>query len=177
MITRRIRVLTMAVSAIALGATGLHLHGQTVPAQTPAAAAPRSPVRTGGTGKVSGVVKDDTGGVIPGASVALSNGIGILQTVQSGADGTYTFPGVAPGTYTVSATYSGLGQKAPTALTVAAGQSATGNITMILQEQCHRTGSQAGRPGCTAGRSRRLAGRLGSAGRPIGRSGRKSDFY
>ncbi len=87
------------------------------------------------TGTVRGTVKDDTGGVIPGAVVTLANQTGTIQTVNSGADGTYVFRGVPPGSYTVSATYAGLQQEGSIAVNVVASQSAPGNIVMTVQTQ------------------------------------------
>ena len=95
----------------------------------------RPGTRSGATGIVQGAVKDDTGGVIPGAVVTLANPTGTVQTVNSGADGTYAFRGVPPGSYTVSATYAGLQQEGTIAVNVAAGQSAPGNIVMTVQTQ------------------------------------------
>ncbi len=86
-------------------------------------------------GNVRGTVKDDTGGVIPGAVVTLANPSGTIQTVKSGGDGSYVIRGVPPGNYTVSATYSGLQQEGVIAVTVAPGQAAAGNITMTPQTQ------------------------------------------
>ena len=61
-------------------------------------------------GTVQGTVKDATGGIIRGASVTLATDSGTVQTVDSGQDGTYTFRNVAPGNYTVSATFKKLFQ-------------------------------------------------------------------
>lgn len=121
------RLVFTAILAVLLAlAESRPVAGQTV--------APRA-ARSGPSGTITGAVKDNTGGVIPGASVALSNGIGIIKTVQSGGDGNYTFQNVPPGTYTVSATYSGLAQKSLSAVKLSGGQSATSDITMILQTQ------------------------------------------
>ena len=49
---------------------------------------------------------DDSGAVIPAVSVTL-NGPGNSRTVQSQADGVYTFTGIAPGTYTISVSIPG----------------------------------------------------------------------
>ncbi|MBV9037303.1 MAG: TonB-dependent receptor, partial [Acidobacteriaceae bacterium] len=109
---------------------------QAVPAQqtSPSAGTPaRRPVRSGGS--ISGTIKDNTGGVIPGASVTLSNEGGTVRTVTTGADGSYVFRGIAPGAYTISATYTGLQQEGITAVTVVAGQAATRDISMTLQAQ------------------------------------------
>ncbi|MBV8896103.1 MAG: TonB-dependent receptor [Acidobacteriaceae bacterium] len=104
---------------------------------TPRATAPQStaPRAARGSGTVSGTVKDDTGGIIPGATVTLATQNGTIQTVQTRGDGTYTFRGVAAGTYTVSATYSGLQQEGAIMVTVAGGQPATGNVVMSVQAQ------------------------------------------
>jgi len=115
-----------------------------VQAQTPAAQtspaqqnqnAPRRPAHTGSTGSVSGSIKDDTGGVIPGAVVTLANESGTVQTVKTKGDGTYVFRGVPPGTYTVSSEFAGLQQQGITAVSVTAGQTASGNIAMTVQAQ------------------------------------------
>jgi hypothetical protein len=58
------------------------------------------------TGTVKGTLIDDSGGVIPAASITLAGG-GRSQSVQSQGDGTYTFPAVAPGAYTLSVTIPG----------------------------------------------------------------------
>ncbi len=103
---------------------------QASPSQAPVRRAGRS-----GNGTITGTVKDDTGGVIPGATITVSTEKGAVQTVQSGGDGTYAFRGLPPGSYSVSASYSGLQQEGATAITLAPGQAATGNITMTLQVQ------------------------------------------
>ncbi|MFL6414570.1 MAG: carboxypeptidase regulatory-like domain-containing protein [Bryobacteraceae bacterium] len=103
---------------------------QVSPSQTPARRAART-----GNGTITGTVKDDTGGVIPGATITVATEKGVVQTVQSGGDGSYTFRGLPPASYTVSATYSGLQQEGATAITLGPGQGATGDITMTLQVQ------------------------------------------
>src|SRR3954452_3145476 len=107
-------------------------------APAPQGSSPQPSGRRGtraGNGTITGTVKDDTGGVIPGATITVSTEKGLVQTVQSGADGTYTFRGLPPGSCSVSATHSGLQQEGATAITLAPGQAATGNITMTLQVQ------------------------------------------
>ncbi len=58
------------------------------------------------TGTLKGVLTDDSGAVIPAASVSLA-GNGAGKTVQSQADGSYTFVGLAPGQYTVRVAFPG----------------------------------------------------------------------
>ena len=54
-------------------------------------------------GSISGIVKDTSGGVLPGATVeAKSANSGILTTTTDGT-GTFRFPSVLPGTYVVTA--------------------------------------------------------------------------
>jgi hypothetical protein len=67
------------------------------------------------TGAIKGVLTDDSGGVIPAASVSLA-GNGGTKTAQTQADGSYAFNGLAPGQYTVQVTYPGFApfQKAVT---------------------------------------------------------------
>ena len=57
-------------------------------------------------GSIDGVVKDSSGGVLPGVTVeAKSPGGGVLTTV-SDSTGMYRFPSVLPGTYTITAILS-----------------------------------------------------------------------
>lgn len=66
------------------GACSLPLHAQTV------------------QGVITGTVTDPTGAVVPGATVTITNtGTDIAQTTTTGNNGTYRFPLVPPGTYTI----------------------------------------------------------------------------
>jgi Carboxypeptidase regulatory-like domain len=131
---------TILVFIAAFGISGALL------AQAPAAATrPSSATRagaqarrpsSGGKGIVEGVVKDDTGGVIPNAAITLTDSAtGATTTAITGADGNYTFRGVAPGTYTVSATFKGLQQNGAVLISVANGQPTPGNIVMVPETQ------------------------------------------
>ena len=71
------------------------------------------------TGTVKGVLGDDSGAVIPAATVTLT-GKGATKTVQSQSDGSYTFSGVTPGDYTVAVTLTGFAPFTKS-VTVAAG--------------------------------------------------------
>jgi len=86
-------------------------------------------------GTVQGTVKDATGGIIRGASVTLATDSGTVQTVESGQDGTYTFRNVAPGNYTVSATFKGLQQANASIVSVTPLQTASANITLVPAAQ------------------------------------------
>ena len=87
------------------------------------------------TGAVRGVVKDSTGGVIPGANVALESADGRSRTSATDASGAYSFSNVPPGQYTLKATYEGLQQPSPVSITVATGHTSTANIGMTVKSQ------------------------------------------
>ena len=60
------------------------------------------------TGTISGVIKDPTGAVIPGAEVLVkSTDTGATRTVVSDDSGFYTVPNVPTGMYTVSVSMPG----------------------------------------------------------------------
>jgi Carboxypeptidase regulatory-like domain len=59
-------------------------------------------------GRISGVVTDASGAVIPGATVVVLNlGTGVQQTVTGGPEGAYSFPVLPVGHYDVEITYKG----------------------------------------------------------------------
>ena len=90
---------------------------------------------SGAAGSVSGTVKDGTGGVVPGAKITLSNKNGMARTVETTAEGSYTFRNVPPGSYMVSATYEGLQQEGISAVTVQPGRTVTDDLSMMIQVQ------------------------------------------
>jgi len=58
------------------------------------------------SGTIRGTMTDNSGAVIPAASVTLT-GRGVTKTAQTQADGSYVFVGLAPGQYTVKAVLPG----------------------------------------------------------------------
>ena len=58
------------------------------------------------TGSISGTVTDEQGGVLPGVSVTLTGKTGTRNTT-TGADGSYRFAGLDPGTFDVRAQVTG----------------------------------------------------------------------
>ena len=75
------------------------------------------------TGTVTGTVKDGQGGVIPGATVTLTNerqGTVLAPAVTS-STGDYVFPNVPTGTYTVEVTMTGFASSKRTGVAVSAG--------------------------------------------------------
>jgi len=73
------------------------------PAPVPAAATPAA----GGNGSVGGAVTDQTGAVLVGATVKISNASGVVQTVVSDDKGNYSVKGLRPGSYTITVTQPG----------------------------------------------------------------------
>jgi len=85
------------------------------------------------TGTVKGTLADDSGAVIPAATVSLV-GNGTAKSGQTQADGTYSFPGVAAGQYTVSANVPGFAFfSAP--VTVMAGGTAQVPIQLSIRSE------------------------------------------
>jgi hypothetical protein len=77
----------------------------------------------GGTSSITGVVEDQGGGVIPGATVVATNNAtsGNFQAV-SGTDGGFTIPALPVGTYTVSVSLQGFKSAVVPNVVVTAGQ-------------------------------------------------------
>src|SRR5271165_9738 len=100
------------------------------PPSTPAAG-PLRPVAGGGT--VSGTVTDDTGGVIPNASVSLTDADGKTQTTTTQGDGSYSFKNIPAGAYKVTADFTGFVPANVVTVHVASGRTVTGNVVMKVQ--------------------------------------------
>ncbi len=97
------------------------------------------------TGTLRGVLTDDSGAVIPAASISVS-GNGAQHNAQTQADGSYTVSGLAPGQYTVHVAYPGF---APVDRSV--NLSAGGNVQVPIQlsivaEKQEVTVARRGRP-------------------------------
>src|SRR5437867_7835072 len=60
------------------------------------------------TASIEGVVTDQAGAALPGATVDAVSASGQRFSVQSDSTGHYRFPAVPPGTYTLTATLSGM---------------------------------------------------------------------
>jgi hypothetical protein len=82
------------------------------------------------TATVSGTVRDQTGAVITGASVTLTNtNTNVISRTTTNQVGFYTFPGTIPGPYRLSAEASGM-QKFEGSLTVQTQQSAVVDVAL-----------------------------------------------
>src|ERR1700674_5175264 len=76
-------------------------------------------------GVVHGVVTDESGALVPGAKVTVSNAAGPVKSATSGDDGADSIAGPAPGKYTVVAASPGLVQFQPASVDIATGGTAT----------------------------------------------------
>jgi carboxypeptidase family protein len=66
-----------------------------------------------GRQNLRGVISDEFGATIVGATVTLAGGGGAPKTATTNADGTYSFTGIAPGKYTVVAAATGFAPSDP----------------------------------------------------------------
>jgi hypothetical protein len=88
-----------------------------------------------GAGQITGVVSDNSGGVIPGVTVvAVESETGIQRDTVTAANGRYTFPSLRPTTYEVRAELSGFKTVRQTGIVLQANQNLTLNITLELGE-------------------------------------------
>jgi hypothetical protein len=91
------------------------------------------------SGDVTGIVTDQSGAVLPNASVTLKNNqTGATQTRTTNAQGTYRFPLLNPGSYTISATAQGF-QTSTQNVEVSIGQASAVNIQLGLAAAAPQT--------------------------------------
>src|SRR3954471_22583654 len=69
------------------------------------------------TGTILGTVRDNTGAVIPGATVTIRNeGTALLQTTKTSSEGTYVFRAQKIGQYSIGVTNAGFKKERRTGL-------------------------------------------------------------
>src|SRR5712672_4691045 len=91
--------------------------------------------QTSTTGDIAGVVTDPTAAVVSGVSVKLKNvDTGSSTSTTTNSQGSYNFPFVQPGKYSVSATVAGF-QEIVKNVTVALGSSVTANLQLSISSQ------------------------------------------
>jgi iron complex outermembrane receptor protein len=92
--------------------------------------APSFVAAQGSTGLIAGVVKDSSGGVLPGTSVKVVNEAANTNAdLITGSDGSYRTEPLAPGPYRVEVSLDGF-ETSTRRLVVAAGQTATNDVTL-----------------------------------------------
>lgn len=79
-----------------------------------------------------GVISDDFGAAIVGATVTLTDASGASKTVTTNGDGAYTFNGLAPGKYTIHAAATGFAVSPDVEVDVAAARRDPINITLKI---------------------------------------------
>ena len=77
-------------------------------------------------GASEGVVKDTSGGIMPGVTVEAKAANGVVLSTTSDQAGVYRFPSVAPGMYSVTATLSGFGPRTVDDVRIGLGRNRTG---------------------------------------------------
>jgi Carboxypeptidase regulatory-like domain len=81
--------------------------------------------------QITGTLKDQSGGVLPGASVSARNQeTGLSRTAVTDSGGEYRLPALPPGTYTVSAELQGFGSESRNDLTLVIDQTAIIDFTL-----------------------------------------------
>jgi hypothetical protein len=84
-------------------------------------------------GSVTGTVRDSSGGVVPGASVVVTNdGTGLSLSVTTQNDGAYFAPQLVPGDYTVAVSAAGFKQLRITSLKIDVGTTLTQDATLEI---------------------------------------------
>ncbi len=73
------------------------------------------------TASVRGQVTDESGAIIPGAKVTLTDPSGSVKSLVADSNGTYSAGGIAPGNYAVQASAPQLGMREPARITVKPG--------------------------------------------------------
>src|SRR5256712_8540491 len=80
---------------------------------------------------LSGTIKDDTGGVLPGVDVVVRNlDTGLTRSVVTDSNGYFTVPGLAPGKYETRASLQGFRTGVQTDITLAVAQQAGLNLVL-----------------------------------------------
>ena len=96
----------------------------------PSAVTPQDSRKDAAAGTLRGQVADESGAVIPEATVTLTNFAGVAKTLKTGPDGTFSVPGLPPGRYTVRAFATGMTLYENTAVEIGACETPMLRITM-----------------------------------------------
>src|ERR1700745_1444823 len=100
------------------------------------------------TATLAGKVTDQTGAVIPGATVTVTSAAGKQTTTTTGPEGGFQIDSLAPGTYNVAATAKGFASLARQGVVLATDHPSNVTLTLQIQtqeEKVHVEGAE-GRP-------------------------------
>jgi carboxypeptidase family protein/TonB-dependent receptor-like protein len=82
---------------------------------------------------ISGTIKDETGGVLPGVDVVVRNTqTGLSRSVVTDANGYFTVPGLAPGGYEARATLQGFNTAVQSGIVLEVAQQASLNLVLKI---------------------------------------------
>src|ERR1700733_12053799 len=84
------------------------------------------------TGSLHGAATDPSGARVIKATITVQAADGTTSTAQTGADGTYVFPQLAPGSYTITVTAQGLALAEAQVVTVSPGHAALQNLALSI---------------------------------------------
>jgi len=88
----------------------------------------------GGTGQISGTVRDQQGGVLPGVAVTLRNqDTGVTRTMTTESDGQYRFAALSPGTYSVQTELAGFADAGVHDVTITIGLALTQDFALQIR--------------------------------------------
>lgn len=86
------------------------------------------------SGTILGTVQDETGAVIPNATISIKNlDTGFAQSTTSGASGTYTLPNLPVGHYSIRITSQGF---APVEISDTAGGACGQALLLTVNQRC-----------------------------------------
>ncbi len=126
----KLHSLSTYVVAIAVAFAGLCA----AQAQTPAPAQVQTPAQTTSTSTLHGHIADQTGAMIPGAKVTITNALGVtVKSTTADASGAYSVTGLAPGSYIVQANVDGFAPFTSPTVQLAANQSKRVDIAMAVE--------------------------------------------
>lgn len=114
-------------------------------AAPPAQAAP-TVTRQTGPGSMAGAVSDQTGAVVVGATVKISNGTSMTEAVTTSATGTYSFKDLPPGSYTLTVNAKGFKDFSADHISVLAGAEVPLDVSLepaAAVSEVNVTGSKA----------------------------------
>src|SRR5581483_9279477 len=91
------------------------------------------PLRAQSTAALQGTVTDQSGAVVPGATLTIRDtATGVTRTVHTDSDGNYAAPSLIPGPYTIDVTANGMQTRHLEGLTLNVNVTITENVTLTV---------------------------------------------